>query len=228
MTKILKVEGIGEKYAAALEAAGVTTVEALFEKASTPAGRKALAETTGVTSQRVLEWVNRADLMRIKGVGSEFSDLLEAAGVDTVAELARRRAENLQARLEEVNAGKHLVGRTPSQAEVEKWIVEAKTLSVAISEPRSEMGRRVLQTWANEGAIDELSAAAQFGFRRAVLDLISEAADTFGGMDDALAWFRSPNRSIGDATPESLLDKSFEGVDEIRAILFRLEEGIYS
>ena len=228
MITILKVEGIGERISAALQEAGISTVEDLQKRGATPEDRKFLAEKTGVTPERVLEWVNRANLLRIGGVGTEHVDLLEAAGVDSVVELARRPAENLQARLEEANAGKHLVERTPSQAEVEKWIVEAKTLSVATSEPGSETGRRVLQTWAIEGAIDELAAAAQFSFRRAVLDLISEAADTFGGMDDALAWFRSPNRSIGDATPESLLDKGFEGVDEVRAILFRLEEGIYS
>jgi len=128
MTKIIEIEGIGETYAAALEKAGVATVEALLETAGSATGRQQLAEKTGVTPQRVLEWVNRADLMRINGIGSEYSDLLEAAGVDTVKELATRRADNLYAKLEEVNAAKKLVRRTPTQAEVEKWIAEAKTL----------------------------------------------------------------------------------------------------
>jgi predicted flap endonuclease-1-like 5' DNA nuclease len=128
MTKIIEIEGIGEKYAAALEGAGVATVEALLDTAGSASGRQALAEKTGVTPQRVLEWVNRADLMRIKGVGSEYSDLLEAAGVDTVKELATRRPDNLHAKLEEVNTAKSLVRRTPTAAEVEKWVAEAKTL----------------------------------------------------------------------------------------------------
>ena len=128
MTKIIEIEGIGETYAAALEAAGVATVEALLEKGGAPAGRATIAESAGVTPQRVLEWVNRADLMRIKGIGSEYADLLEAAGVDTVKELAQRRADNLQAKMEEVNAAKNLVNRAPSASEVEKWVVEAKTL----------------------------------------------------------------------------------------------------
>lgn len=128
MTKIIEIEGIGETYAAALEKAGVSTVEALLDQGGGPSGREALAGKTGVTAQRILEWVNRADLMRINGVGSEYADLLEAAGVDTVKELAQRRADNLQAKLEEVNTAKNLVRRTPSASEVEKWVGEAKTL----------------------------------------------------------------------------------------------------
>lgn len=128
MTKIIEIEGIGEKYGAALEAAGVSTVEALLEQGGSPAGRKGLAEKANLTTQQVLEWVNRADLMRVKGIGSEYSDLLEAAGVDTVKELATRRADNLHAKLEEVNAAKKLVRRTPTAADVEKWVAEAKTM----------------------------------------------------------------------------------------------------
>lgn len=128
MTKIIEIEGIGEKYGAALEAAGVSTVEALLEQGGSPAGRKGLAEKANLTSQQILEWVNRADLMRVKGIGSEYSDLLEAAGVDTVKELATRRADNLHAKLEEVNAAKKLVRRTPTAADVEKWVAEAKTM----------------------------------------------------------------------------------------------------
>ena len=133
MTKIIDIEGIGETYAKALQAAGVATTEALLDAAGSASGRQALAEKTGVTPQRVLEWVNRADLMRINGVGSEYSDLLEAAGVDTVKELATRRADNLHAKLEEVNTAKKLVRRTPSAAEVEKWVAEAKTLPAKVT-----------------------------------------------------------------------------------------------
>ncbi len=133
MTKIIDIEGIGEKYAAALEGAGIATVEKLLDQGGSPSGRANIAEKTGVTTQRVLEWVNRADLMRINGVGSEFSDLLEAAGVDTVKELGTRRADNLHAKLEEVNSAKKLTRRTPSAAEVEKWVAEAKTLPSKIT-----------------------------------------------------------------------------------------------
>ncbi len=133
MTRIIEIEGIGEKHAAALEAAGVSTVEALLEKAGAPSGRAALAESAGVTPQRILEWVNRADLMRIKGIGSEYADLLEAAGVDTVKELAQRRADNLQEKMAELNTAKNLVNRAPSVSEVEKWVGEAKTLPGMVS-----------------------------------------------------------------------------------------------
>lgn len=133
MTKIIEIEGIGEKYAAALEAAGISTVEALLDQGGSPSGRQGIADKTGLTTQRVLEWVNRADLMRIKGIGSEYSDLLEAAGVDTVKELATRRPDNLFAKLEEVNTAKKLVRRTPTASEVEKWVAEAKTLPAKIT-----------------------------------------------------------------------------------------------
>lgn len=133
MAKIIDIEGIGEAFAAKLEAAGVATVESLLDKAGTPAGRKNLAEATGLSTDRILEWVNRADLMRIKGVGSEYSDLLEASGVDTVKELATRRPDNLHARMLEVNEAKKLVRRTPTLDDVTSWIAEAKTLPPKVS-----------------------------------------------------------------------------------------------
>jgi predicted flap endonuclease-1-like 5' DNA nuclease len=128
MTKITDIEGIGEKYGAALEAAGVPTVESLLEQGGAPSGRASIAEKAGVTPHQVLEWVNRADLARVNGIGSEYADLLEAAGVDTVKELATRRPDNLHAKLEEVNTAKNLVRRIPSASEVEKWVTEAKGL----------------------------------------------------------------------------------------------------
>lgn len=133
MANIIDIEGIGEKYAAALQEAGVKTVEALLEKGGAASGRKALAEATGVSAEKILEWVNRADLMRIKGVGSEYADLLEAAGVDTVKELAQRRADNLTAKMAELNEAKSLVRRVPTENEVEKWVAEAKTLPGMVS-----------------------------------------------------------------------------------------------
>jgi len=133
VTKIIEIEGIGEKYAAALEGAGVATVEALLDTAGGSAGRQSLAEKVGVTPQRVLEWVNRADLMRINGVGSEYADLLEASGVDTVKELATRRPDHLHAKMVEVNEAKKLVRQVPSESGVEKWVAEAKTLPAKVS-----------------------------------------------------------------------------------------------
>lgn len=133
LAKIIEIEGIGEVFAAKLEGAGVPTVEALLKQGGTPGGRKALAEKTELSTGRILEWVNRADLMRIKGVGSEYSDLLEASGVDTVKELAMRRPDNLQAKMVEVNEAKKLVRRVPTLNEVDAWVGEAKTLPPMVS-----------------------------------------------------------------------------------------------
>jgi predicted flap endonuclease-1-like 5' DNA nuclease len=133
MTKLIAIEGIGQVYGEKLQAAGLSTVEALLEQGATPKGRQALAEKTGISGHLILEWVNRADLFRIKGVGEEYSDLLEAAGVDTVPELAQRKAENLHAKFVEVNAAKKLVRRLPTQAQVAEWIEQAKQLPRAIT-----------------------------------------------------------------------------------------------
>ena len=128
MTRLAKIEGIGEVYAAKLEAAGISSLEELLEKGATPQGRQALEEQTGISGRLILAWVNRADLFRIKGIGEEYSDLLEAAGVDTVPELAQRNADNLYVTLGEVNAQKHLVRKRPSKQQVADWIEQAKSL----------------------------------------------------------------------------------------------------
>ena len=128
MTKLITIEGIGETYAAKLQAAGVDTVEQLLEEGATPNGRQELEEKTGIGHKLILEWVNLADLMRISGVGEEYADLLEEAGVDTVKELRRRNAANLHAAMAEVNGEKNLVRRLPSQKQVADWIEQAKTL----------------------------------------------------------------------------------------------------
>ena len=133
MAKIVEIEGLGEKLAATLEGAGVATVEALLATAGTAKGREELATKTGLKASQILEWVNRADLMRVKGVGSEYSDLLEAAGVDTVKELATRRPDNLHAKLLEVNEAKNLVRRPPALSQVEAWVADAKSLPPAVS-----------------------------------------------------------------------------------------------
>ncbi|MGI6379619.1 MAG: DUF4332 domain-containing protein [Anaerolineae bacterium] len=128
MTKLLEIEGIGEVYAGQLTEAGVRSLEDLLEKGSTPNGRKDLAEATGISGKLILEWVNLADLFRIKGIGEEYSDLLEEAGVDTVVELAQRNAENLFVKLQEVNAEKKLVRKLPALSQVTNWVAQAKEL----------------------------------------------------------------------------------------------------
>jgi predicted flap endonuclease-1-like 5' DNA nuclease len=128
MTKLLLIEGIGPVYAQKLQEIGITTVEALLERGGTPQGREEMAEATGLGGKQILEWVNHADLFRIKGVGEEYSDLLEEAGVDTVPELAQRNAENLYAKLQEVNGEKKLVRRVPPLSSVESWVAQAKQL----------------------------------------------------------------------------------------------------
>ena len=123
--KIVSIEGIGPAYAEKLQGVGVKTIEALLVKGATAKGRETLAEMTGISEKLILEWVNLADLMRIKGVGEEYSDLLEEAGVDTVKELKRRNPENLYKAMIEVNQAKKLVRRVPNLKEVEKWVAEA-------------------------------------------------------------------------------------------------------
>lgn len=129
MTKLEVIEGIGEVYARSLrEKAGIGTVEELLEAGATPAGRKAIEEKTGIGHKLILEWVNLADLMRIKGISEEYSDLLEEAGVDTVKELRNRLPEHLHQKMVEVNEEKRLVRRVPSLSEVESWVEQAKKL----------------------------------------------------------------------------------------------------
>lgn len=126
--KIIDIEGIGNVNAKKLVEAGINTVDDLLQKAKNPAGRKTLEETTGISGKSILKWTNHADLMRINGVGPQFSELLEAAGVDTVKELKHRVAENLQQKLEEINNKKNLVNRVPSVSEVQRMIDQAKEL----------------------------------------------------------------------------------------------------
>ena len=128
MKKLTEIEGIGASYAERLQGAGVVSVEDLLEKGSSPKGRKELAENAEISDKLLLRWVNMADLFRIKGVGEEYADLLEAAGVDTVPELGQRNPENLHKKMEEVNETKKLVRRAPNLSEVSSWIEHAKTL----------------------------------------------------------------------------------------------------
>lgn len=131
--KMIDIEGVGEAYAEKLTAAGIEKVTELLAKCSAPAGRKALAEETGISEKLILKWTNHADLFRIKGVGPQFAELLEAAGVDTVKELSHRVPANLTAKLEETNAEKNLVRRVPALKEVEKMVAQAKELPATMT-----------------------------------------------------------------------------------------------
>ena len=133
MANVAEIEGVGPAYAEKLDGAGVGTVEALLDQGATPQSRKALAEKADISEHLILKWVNHADLFRIKGVAGEYAELLEAAGVDTVVELAQRNATNLQAKMFELNEAKPLVRRVPSESEVQGWVEEAKTLPRRVS-----------------------------------------------------------------------------------------------
>jgi predicted flap endonuclease-1-like 5' DNA nuclease len=126
--KISDVEGIGPAYAAKLEKAGVKTTDELLARGAKPKGRDELEKATGISHGKILEWVNHVDLYRIDGVGSEYSDLLEEAGVDSPAELAHRVPANLAAKIAEINAKKKLVRRVPTEKVVAGWIEQAKKL----------------------------------------------------------------------------------------------------
>ena len=128
MTKLSIIEGIGEAFQAKLNEVGISSLEGLLEKGSTPKGRKELAANSGISEKMLLKWINRADLFRIKGIGSEYADLLEAASVDTVPELAQRNAANLHQKMQEVNAEKKLVRQLPGVGQVEAWVSMAKEL----------------------------------------------------------------------------------------------------
>jgi len=131
--RIDEVEGIGPAYASKLATAGVDTTDELLDRGATPAGRTALEGATGVDHSLILEWLNHVDLMRIKGVGSEYSDLLEAAGVDSPAELARRNAANLATTFQEVDAARpNIVRRVPSETEIQGWIDQSKQLAKVV------------------------------------------------------------------------------------------------
>lgn len=132
--KIIDIEGIGAAYASKLQAAGIRSVDALLKAGATPEGRKKLAEKTGIDQSLILKWVNMADLYRIKGIGSEYSELLEKAGVDTVKELRNRLPENLLDKMREVNStGRPIVRQLPSIKVVNNWIKQAKKLAPKIT-----------------------------------------------------------------------------------------------
>jgi len=126
--ELMSIQGIGETTEKKLNTAGVTSVDELLNKGATPKGREELAEKSGVPAAQILRFVNYADLFRIKGIAGQTAELLEAAGVDTVAELAQRNPANLAAKLKEVNDAKKLTGKVPTEKQVAEWIEIAKTL----------------------------------------------------------------------------------------------------
>lgn len=132
MPSIDTIEGIGPAYATKLRKAGIRTTEALLKRGGTRTGRKSVAGATGLTEHLILDWVNRADLMRVRGIGEEYSDLLEAAGVDTVKALRARKAANLHAKMVETNEKQRLVRRLPTEDMVAGWIADAAKLHQAV------------------------------------------------------------------------------------------------
>ncbi len=132
MSKLGMIEGIGESYEVKLKEAGVTSVEGLLIACATKKNRVDLAAKTGITEKLILKWANHADLIRIKGVGGEYAELLEAAGVDTVPELSKRKPDNLLAKMTEVNEVKKLVRKLPVKKQVDSWVQQAAKLPRAL------------------------------------------------------------------------------------------------
>ena len=133
MPNVIHIEGVGEVYAGKLLRAGVPTTEALLEAGATPQGREALGEQTGIGHGLILKWVNRADLFRVPGIGEQYSDLLAAAGVETVLELAQRVPAHLHQKLVETNEAKRLVRHVPSADHVADWVEQAGKLPRVVS-----------------------------------------------------------------------------------------------
>lgn len=133
MASLKQIEGIGEKYAQRLKEVGIASVAALLKQGATPKGRAEIAEKSGISETLILEWVNHADLFRIKGVGEEYADLLEEAGVDTVIELGNRNPDNLYQALISANQAKKLVRQLPTSKQVKDWVAQAKLLPRMVS-----------------------------------------------------------------------------------------------
>ncbi len=131
--KITDIEGVGPAYAEKLATAEIATTDDLLDRCDNAAGRKAVAEITGMSASVLLKWANRADLMRISGVGPQFSELLECAGVDTVKELRTRNVENLTAKMTEVNTEKKLTRANPTVSAVQGWVDAAKKMDPRIT-----------------------------------------------------------------------------------------------
>lgn len=131
--KIQDIEGVGPSYSKLLAKAHINTVESLLDTCCNESGRQELSKQTGLSENMLLKWVNMADLMRINGVGGEFAELLEAAGVDTVKELRHRNAESLAEKMKEINSQKHLTRIVPSAKTVSGWIEQAGKISAVVT-----------------------------------------------------------------------------------------------
>ncbi len=133
MSDVIEVEGIGEAYAQKLKKAGIATTEALLKAGATPAGRQKIAEKTEISGKRILRWINYVDLFRVNGIQKQYAELLEAAGVDTIPELAERDPSHLHPKLAEINRKKKLVGKLPGLDQVADWVKQAKKLPRVIT-----------------------------------------------------------------------------------------------
>jgi len=132
MSKLIDIEGIDDTIAESLKTAGISSIEQLLAAGADKKGRKELAANTGLPDDHILNWLNRADLSRVNGISTQYSNLLELSGVDTVPELAQRNAENLHKKMTEINADKSLVKKVPALSQVEDWVSQAKALPRAI------------------------------------------------------------------------------------------------
>lgn len=133
MSKLIDIEGIGEGYARKLMAGGIKTARELLNQGATAQGRKSIAEKTSISDKVILEWVNHLDLFRVQGVGGQYADLLEEAGVDTVVELAQRNPDSLHLKLQAINQEKKLVRKLPTPFQVKSWIQQAAKLPRVVS-----------------------------------------------------------------------------------------------
>jgi predicted flap endonuclease-1-like 5' DNA nuclease len=133
MSDVIEVEGIGEAYAQKLKKAGIATTDALLKAGATPAGRQKIAQKTGISGKRILRWINHVDLFRVSGIQKQYAELLEAAGVDTIPELAQRDPSHLHPKLAEINQKKNVVGKLPGPDQVADWVSQAKKLPRVIT-----------------------------------------------------------------------------------------------
>jgi predicted flap endonuclease-1-like 5' DNA nuclease len=133
MSDVIEVEGIGDAYSQKLKTAGIATTEALLKAGATPAGREKIAQKTGISGKRILRWINHIDLFRVNGIQKQYAELLEAAGVDTIPELAQRDPSHLHPKMAEVNRKKNLVGKLPGLEQVADWVKQAKKLPRVIT-----------------------------------------------------------------------------------------------
>jgi hypothetical protein len=128
MARIVDTEGIGPATVEKLREVGVHSTSTLLKRGGNAKGRKKLAYAINIEEAKILKWVNHADLFRVRGLGSEYSDLLEAAGVDTVPELRQRNAGALYETLVKTNESKRLIHKLPTAEQVAGWVEEAKSL----------------------------------------------------------------------------------------------------